>query len=75
MQIKNAMSPEKYSVFLKTFLAYNTNSEYKTFIDSLFSIFGENQLHYILRGMIRFVRATHRESYEKDVNQFILNHT
>lgn len=68
------MSPEKYSAFLKTFLAYNTNAEYKTFIDSLFSIFGDNQLHYILKGMIRFVRTTHRESYEKDVNQFILNH-
>lgn len=73
-QIKSTLSPEKYAVFLKTFFAYNNEADYKAFVNSLFEIFNDKRWHFILHGMKRFVKAAHKESYERDVNQFILNH-
>lgn len=70
-QIKNTLNQDKYNDFLKTFIEYNKNSDYEAYRTNLCSIFCEKQWIFILKGMIRFTRANHRASFQKDVDNFI----
>lgn len=74
-QIKSTLSGEQYKAFLKTFMSYNNEADYETFRDGVFKIFSGKLWHFILKGLERFVKPAHKQSYQKDVNQFILNHS
>lgn len=71
-QIKKTLNPQKYQIFLNTFLQYNNDSNYDAFLANLLDVFDEKQWHYILRGMIRFAKSTHKTAFERDVNNHIL---
>lgn len=69
--IKGALSPENYSKFVKALMSYKKDSSITDLLSVLTDVFGNPCMHYLLKGMRRFVKEQDKMKFDSTVTSIV----
>ncbi|XP_053949811.1 regulator of telomere elongation helicase 1 homolog [Anastrepha ludens] len=63
--LRSSLPPDDFSAFTAGLMAYSRQDEFEEFLKILVRIMGKPELHYMLRGMRRFIKSSHKLLFDE----------
>uniref|UniRef100_A0A034W2S9 Regulator of telomere elongation helicase 1 homolog n=2 Tax=Bactrocera dorsalis TaxID=27457 RepID=A0A034W2S9_BACDO len=62
--LRSSLSPDDFSAFTAALMAYSRQDKIEEFLEVLVRVLSKPELHYMLRGMRRFIKVNHKELFD-----------